>query len=91
VETKGFKVFKLLVLDGEKKWVQTKDPNVLGGGPLLLDDNTSTYVPASDILGCHPNFIYFVDYCVPGYTHLAGFRLPPYEMDIFYLRDGSFQ
>ncbi|XP_059441841.1 F-box protein At2g17036-like [Corylus avellana] len=93
VETIGFNVFKLLVLDGEKKWVETRDPNVLGGGALFLDDNTSTYVPASDILGCNPNSIYFVDCCLPGYnTHPAGVYPPTsYDMGIFYLGDRSFQ
>ena len=91
LETKGFNVFKLLVLDGKKKWVKIKDPNVLGGGALFLDDNTSTYVPASDIPGCQSNCIYFIDCCVPGYTHPEGACLPPTDMGIFYLGDGSFQ
>jgi hypothetical protein len=90
--TKEFKVFKLLVLNGKKKWVETKELNVLADGALFLDDSTSTYVPASDILGCHPNSIYFVDHWVPGYTHPADVRpSTPCDMGIFHLRDGSFQ
>ncbi|XP_062175580.1 uncharacterized protein LOC133880612 isoform X2 [Alnus glutinosa] len=90
--TKEFKVFKLLVLNGKKKWVETKELNVLADGALFLDDSTSTYVPASDILGCHPNSIYFVDHWVPGYAHPADVRpSTPCDMGIFHLRDGSFQ
>jgi hypothetical protein len=90
--TEGFKVSKLQVFNGEKKWVATTDPNVLGDGALFLDGNSSTYVPASDVLGCHPNSIFFFDCCVPNDALLAGVRpRTSYGMGIFYLGDGSLQ
>ncbi|KAE8037939.1 hypothetical protein FH972_010489 [Carpinus fangiana] len=90
--TKGFEVSKLQVSNGEKKWVATTDPNVLGDGALFLGDNSSTYVPASDVLGCHPNSIFFFDCCVLDYALLAGVcPRTSYGMGIFYLGDGSFQ
>jgi hypothetical protein len=70
--TKGFKIFKLLFLNGKPKWVEVEtDDLVLGGGSWFLDDNSSTYVPASGLLGCHPNCIYFVDYFRPGCPQLC--------------------
>ncbi|XP_059437046.1 F-box protein SKIP23-like [Corylus avellana] len=82
VETKGFRAFKLLFLNGESKWVETKN---LGNGSLFLGENNSTYMSASDCLGCHPNSIYFTEYCPP-HTYFAH----SYDMGIFNLGDGSF-
>ncbi|KAE8056038.1 hypothetical protein FH972_012840 [Carpinus fangiana] len=70
--TQGFKIFKLLFLNGKPKWVEVEtDDLVLGGGSWFLDDNSSTYVRASGLLGCPPNCIYFVDYFRPGCPQLC--------------------
>ncbi|KAE7995280.1 hypothetical protein FH972_000098 [Carpinus fangiana] len=75
--------FKVLVLDGNPKWVETKS---LGGGALFLGEKTSTYVSASDFPGCQPNSIYFTDR-----QHYTCFASNNYDMNIFNLEDGSFQ
>ena len=85
VETKGFKAFKLLFLNGESEWVET---NNLGDGSLFLGDNISTYVSASNCLECHPNSIYFTEYCPP-YGPRIWF-VHGYNMGIYNLGDGSF-